>query len=653
MSRTSIVEDLRKSENGNVQRNNGPSLDIGNEPVNTSRSNDGRASSLSHYSLNSLEPPTPATGTQTPDPLLGNHDALSRMPTNERETDIGDDNKLQPTTSRLAAGPGHMGEALENLSRARSNTIYSEAGDNSYELKPTMSRRRGLSPVPDASRRPSTLDGLAQEAGSPSQHVVQGVPPEIGSLTKEIIFILVCSSGQLLFAFLLGNVNVNQQGFKRALGLENAELPWLVGSFLIANGLSVILSGSLTDLSPPREVIAGAFAWLTVWNVIGCFSLTPSRKVLFLFMRAMQGLSVGVLVSGSMSILGRVYRSGQRKTRVFSAMASMAPFGFFIGAVQGGALAAHLQWLFGSNAMISALLGAAAWATIPALRPVADVAGADAPTLRNFDYKGAVCGIVGCVCLLFGLTQGTVAEWSPYTYALIIVGACFLGLFFWIEQRVPRPLVPSKLWKTPGFAPLMAAYFLGFGGFVGAFQFYAIQFWLVVQNKSAMTVALYLLPNAIMGVVATFLVSRLLHKIPGHYIYIVSMLAFALGPAFFLPQTAETSYWALGMPGIGLATFGPDLSFAAASIFITSNVARSYQGSAGSLLVTIQNLSTAIMTSVADALGAQVGSSEDGEISLEGLRACWWFALAAALAGALITAVAVRIPKEEEKEHVT
>jgi hypothetical protein len=35
------------------------------------------------------------------------------------------------------------------------------------------------------------------------------------------------------------------------------------------------------------------------------------------------------------------------------------------------------------------------------------------------------------------------------------------------------------------------------------------------------------------------------------------------------------------------------------------------------------------------------------------LRAAWWFALAAALAGALITAVAVRIPKEVEKEHVT
>lgn len=290
---------------------------------------------------------------------------------------------------------------------------------------------------------------------------------------------------------------------------------------------------------------------------------------------------------------------------------------------------------------------------MPNLRPAADMAGAEAPSFRDFDYKGAACAVVGCVCLLFGLTQGPVAHWAPYTYVLIIVGVLVLGFFVWVEDRVARPMIPNKLWRTPGFAPLMAAYFLGFGAFAGAWQFYALQFFLRIQHKSTITVALYLIPNLIMGVIATFIVSRLLHVVPGHYIYIVSMLAYALGPAFFLPQKPSTSYWALSMPGIALTTFGPDLSFAAASIFITSNVARSYQGSAGSLLVTIQNLSSAIMTSVADAVGTRVDLGADGEIGLRGLKAAWWLGLAAALTGAVITAVAVRIPKEEEKEHVT
>lgn len=199
----------------------------------------------------------------------------------------------------------------------------------------------------------------------------------------------------------------------------------------------------------------------------------------------------------------------------------------------------------------------------------------------------------------------------------------------------------------------MLGYFLGFGCYFGAWQFYAIQFWLRIQHAGAPTAALYLLPNAIVGVFATWIVSRTIHLVPGHYIYAVSMLAFSLGPVFSLPQTPNTVYWALSLPGVALVTFGPDLAFAAASIFITSNVARSYQGSAGSSLMMVQNLSGAIMTAAADAVGARVDKGPDGEIGLKGLRVIWWFALAGIILAGLITVIWMRIPKEEEKEHVT
>jgi MFS family permease len=478
------------------------------------------------------------------------------------------------------------------------------------------------------------------------------VPPEFPNFASEVVFVLICSAGQLLFAWFLGDVNVNQVQIKAALGIPSTQLPWLVGAFNIANGLSVMLSGSVTDLVAPKFLIVGAFVFLSIWNVVGAFSLTPSRSILFFIVRAMQGLAVGTLVSGSMSILGRVYNPGLRKTRVFSCMAAMAPFGFWIGALQGGALTAHLPWIFGSNAMLCTLCAVAAFFTIPALKPAVDTPGAEAPSLRQFDFIGAALAVSGSVCLLFGLTQGSVSQWSPYTYALVVIGVILLAAFFFAESRVARPLIPTRLWKTPGFAPLMAAYFVGFGAYI-SWQFYAIQFWLRIQQVSPLTVALYLLPNALVGVLATYIVSRIMHIVPGHWIYVCAMVAFGLGPAFFLPQTANTSYFALSMPGVALCTFGPDLSFAAASIFITSNVARSYQGSAGSLLMTVQNLSAAIVTSVADVIGAQVDLNEEGEVGLEGLRAIWWFGLAAAMLGAVITVVGVRIPKEEEKEHVT
>lgn len=494
--------------------------------------------------------------------------------------------------------------------------------------------------------------GLAEEQGSPTNPVSQGVPPELANLLAEVIFVLVCTAGQVISALTMGQVIVTQFVFREALGLVPAQIPWLIGSSVLASGLSVIVFGPLADLAPPKPLMVGAFLWEAAWNAVVAAAVSPNLKVLFFVARAMQGLAAGVLVSASMSILGRVYNPGIRKTRVFSLMAAGAPFGYWIGCVQGGALAAHLPWIFGSTAMFLALCALAAYLTIPDLKPAADSSSADTPSMKQFDYLGALLASLGCGLILFGLTQGSAVQWSPYTYTTIILGFLLLVAFPFVERRATRPLIPNGLWKTPGFAAVLLSYIFGFGGYGGAWQFYAIQFWLRYQGASPLTAALYILPNGIVGVLAAWVVSKTLHVVPGHWILTVSMICFGMGPVFFLPQTPNSSYWALSMPGVALATFGPDLSFAAATIFITSSVPRSYQGSAGSLLVTAQNLTLAIITSVAGSIGIKVDELPDGEVGLEGIRAIWWFGLASAIIGALITITMVRIPKAEEKEHV-
>lgn len=530
--------------------------------------------------------------------------------------------------------------------------------------------------VENASVNGSSPAGLFEEAGSPTHPVSQGVPPELRSLLAEIIFVLVCTAGQVILSLTLGQVVVNQFVFREALGIVPAQTPWLVGSSALASGLSVIVFGPLADLAPPKPLMVGAFVWEAVWNAVAASAVSPELKILFFVARAMQGLAVGVLVSTSMSILGRVYNPGIRKTRVFSLMAAGAPFGFWVGCLQGGLLTAHLDWIFRSTAVFLAVCALAAYYTIPNLRPAADSNATDVPSIRQFDYMGALLASLGSGLILFGLTQGSAAEWNPYTYSLVIVGFLLLVAFYFVERRVARPLIPNGIWKTPGFVAVLVSYVFGFGAYSelsipiatgyfdfsankcisssqgGAWQFYAIQFWIRYQGATPLTAALYILPNAIVGILAAWIVSKTLHVVPGHWIFATSMVCFGLGPVFFLPQTPNTSYWALSMPGVALATFGPDLSFAAASIFITSSVPRSYQGAAGSLLVTAQNLTMAIIISVADSIGIKVDQLPSGEVGLEGMRAIWWFGFASAMVGALITITMVRIPKAEEKEHV-
>lgn len=268
---------------------------------------------------------TPATGAQTPNPLL---DARERE---ENRSDL---------IRALRVGEEEEGPLYELGRRVSARDASVDGRGASFNAH--------LTSHVSATQQQDAHDQQVQEqvAGA------QGVPDELGSLWREFVFVLVCSFGQLLFAINLGDITVNQTKLVKALDIDNSQSPWLVGSFQLVDGLSVILSGSLADLASPKKLMVGAFAWSTVWNVAGVFSISPERKILFFIVRAMQGLSVGVLVSASMSIFGRIYKPGMRKTRVFSGMAAAAPFGFWLGALQGGALSAHLEWIFGLNVSI-------------------------------------------------------------------------------------------------------------------------------------------------------------------------------------------------------------------------------------------------------------------------------------------------------------
>lgn len=299
----------------------------------------------------------------------------------------------------------------------------------------------------------------------------QGLPPELPSLAAEVVFVVTCSGGQLVSALLIGHVAVTQAVLVATLGLSPPQAPWLLGSSMLPCGLSVVISGSLADLVPPKPLMVGAFLWEAIWNAIAAGAVTPRLSALFFVARAMQGLAAGVLVSASMSILGRVYSPGIRKTRVFSLMAACSPFGYWLGCLMSGALSSHLPWIFGVSAVLMAVLTVAAQLTIPPLRPASDSINSEAPSLRNFDYIGAILASVGCTLIIFGLTQGESAHWNPYTYSLIITGFLMLVVFYFVEKRIARPLIPNRLWQTPGFGALLVSYFLGLGAYSKSSRF--------------------------------------------------------------------------------------------------------------------------------------------------------------------------------------
>ena len=155
------------------------------------------------------------------------------------------------------------------------------------------------------SQQPQEMEAVSQGPESPAERGQSGVdlvtdienftvpstqsrPSEFSNLAAEIVFILVCSVGPLLFALFNGHIEVNQEVLVRTFDIPDSTTPWLIGSYLLANGVSVSVCGSLVDLVPLRTFMFAAFSWMTIWNIVGAVTVTiTSRWVLFNIVRTM------------------------------------------------------------------------------------------------------------------------------------------------------------------------------------------------------------------------------------------------------------------------------------------------------------------------------------------------------------------------------
>jgi hypothetical protein len=99
-------------------------------------------------------------------------------------------------------------------------------------------------------------------------------------------------------------------------------------------------------------------------------------------------------------------------------------------------------------------------------------------------------------------------------------------------------------------------------------------------------------------------------------------------------------------PAIVIIVFGPDLSFASASLIVSDAVPDGLQGVAGSFINTVVNYSISIGLAFAGAV--EVGVNQGGQNVLKGYRGAWWLGTGFAGLGILITAI---FSKGMSKKH--
>jgi MFS family permease len=395
------------------------------------------------------------------------------------------------------------------------------------------------------------------------------------------------------------------------------------------------------------------WSWLVIFNVAAGFA---RNHIVFDVLRALSGIGPSIMMPNAAALLAGAWPDSSskhdqsRKMLAFCIFGAIAPGGFILGAAWGSALVhtgLQWRWIYWSMAIVCAALAVAASVVIP------NTQGLNGKGEGTVDYLGSVVGVAGLVLVFVSLkyvpcfaftahlliinSGGPSFGWSaPQSPVLLVVGLLALGLFCYIENKIAHPILPMTIFQSPTFIAVAISLCAGWMSF-GMFQYYNPHFLMEFRHLTPIHVSLQMLPCALIGVVAAIVAVVLLPLVPGYVIFGASMLCFFAGQTMLAFTPVEQTYWAMTFPTCIIICFGPDLSFACASLIASDNLKPEEQGVAGSFINTIVNYSIALGLALAGNIEFNV--NDGGRDKLAGFRGAYYLGMGLGALGIFFTAV--------------
>lgn len=460
---------------------------------------------------------------------------------------------------------------------------------------------------------------------------------------KQIATVTILCIAHLLTQAALGQAIAPLHVISNDLGSTSlAESSWYVAAYSLTVGTFILIAGRFGDVYGHRLMVTVGYVWFALWSLICGFSVY-SGQVLFIVSRAFQGIGPAILLPNSLAILGNMFPPGLKKNITFSLFAAAAPNGFILGSLFSSIFAQLVwwPWAYWVMGIVCTLMAFLVYLVVPS-QPSDKIAK---PQLDQLDLLGSITGVVGLVLVNFSWNQAAVVGWpTHYTYALLIIGAVFLILFFYIEAHSSCAVVPVSL-LTIDTVFVLICIGCGWSSF-GIWLFYAWQVSEDLRGYSPLSTVAQFTPVGISGFLAAFSIAYLLGRLGPYYIMTMAMLAFLVGSILFGTAPVHQSYWAqtfvsiLVMPW-GMVCYLPlssdlrqcrrllilrqDLSYPSGTILLSNATSCKHQGVAASLMNTVVNYSVSIGLGIAGTVESQI--RKDGTDPLRGYRSAQYIGI--------------------------
>ncbi len=341
-------------------------------------------------------------------------------------------------------------------------------------------------------------------------------------------------------------VNIALPHAQLALHISDANRQWAITAYTLTFGGFLLLGGRISDFIGRKKAFMIGLGGFAFASLLG--GLAWNQQALFAA-RGLQGVFGALLAPAALSLLSVTFTDAKERAKAFAVYGALSGVGAAIGLIMGGLLTqyANWRWCLLVNTPMAII---AIFLTRKNVRESRVTKGD-----TRYDVPGAITATGGMLAIVYGVSEASTKGWaSTSALTFMLSGAALIGLFFFLETRVPHPLLPLRLFNRIRGGAYLSSILAGMGIF-GMFLFMTFYFQ-NIHGYSAVKSGLCFLPFSLCVIISAGSASKLLPKIGPRPLATVGLIMAAFGLLYLSTLTATSSYATHVLPGLMLMSLG-------------------------------------------------------------------------------------------------
>ena len=396
-------------------------------------------------------------------------------------------------------------------------------------------------------------------------------------------------------------VNISLPAIAHAFGVGlTGAVEWVIIMYLVVIAALLLTIGRLADMVGHKAIWVLGLAVFVIGSAI-C-GAAPSLGLL-IGARGLQGLGGALLMGISPAMLTRAFPAHERG-RALGLNAVTVALGVSVGPTLGGIITQFWtwRWIFYVNVPIG-IIG-----FILAMRILTERLHRGK---GSFDPWGAVLLAAGLASLTLALSFGQEWGWASLsTIALLVFGVVALVALYFVEKRMPDPIIKLQLLHNRVFLSANMSLILSF------LALFAVSFMLPfyleeLRHFSTVEAGLLLTPLPLAIAFIAPMSGSLADRIGTRWLAAGGLTLACVGLLFISQLNAQSSLWdiiwRLVVTGAGQALFQSPNNSA-----LMGAAPRNLQGSAGGFLSTGRVVGQSLSVAISGAIFASLGGSAAG-----------------------------------------